>query len=399
MALTRRRWMTVTGAAAAALASPRSVSAAATPPPLPPPLPADAFRDRQARLRAGAKASGAAALFVTPSTNLAYAANLSIARSERLTALLLLTDGPSILLTPQFEADNHRRDAVVDEIVPWKEDEDPLAAAARILPRGAVGIEGTTAYDTVTRLSTAGAFEPRDASPVFDALRRIKSPEEQAFIRDAARRTILAIEATHRALAVGKTEGEIASVLEAEFRALGVRGGGLVQFGPSAAFPHGGPGERRLAKGDVVLIDAGCKVRDYNSDVTRTVSYGPPSDEIRKVYAAVDRAQRAGIDALRAGATGEQADGAARRVIGEAGFAAAFTHRLGHGLGMDGHEAPYLVAGNAAPLSAGNTVTVEPGIYLPGKFGVRIEDDYAVRDSAPPGSLSARPAELVVLKV
>jgi Xaa-Pro dipeptidase len=399
MALTRRRWMTVTGAAAAALASPRSVSAAATPPPLPPPLPADAFRDRQARLRAGAKASGAAALFVTPSTNLAYAANLSIARSERLTALLLLTDGPSILLTPQFEADNHRRDAVVDEIVPWKEDEDPLAAAARILPRGAVGIEGTTAYDTVTRLSAAGAFEPRDASPVFDALRRIKSQEEQAFIRDAARRTILAIEATHRALAVGKTEGEIASVLEAEFRALGVRGGGLVQFGPSAAFPHGGPGERRLAKGDVVLIDAGCKVRDYNSDVTRTVSYGPPSDEIRKVYAAVDRAQRAGIDALRAGATGEQADGAARRVIGEAGFAAAFTHRLGHGLGMDGHEAPYLVAGNAAPLSAGNTVTVEPGIYLPGKFGVRIEDDYAVRDSAPPGSLSARPAELVVLKV
>jgi Xaa-Pro dipeptidase len=400
MALTRRRWMTATGAAAAAaLAPPRSVSAAATPLPLPPPLPADAFRDRQARLRAGARASGAAALFVTPSTNLAYAANLSIQRSERLTALLLLTDGPAVLLTPQFEADNHRRDAVVDEIVPWKEDEDPIAAAARVLPPGAVGIEGTTAYDTVTRLSAAGALEPRDASAVFDALRRIKSPEEQAFIRDAARRTILAIEATHRALAVGKTEGEIASVLEAEFRALGVRGGGLVQFGPSAAFPHGGPGERRLAKGDVVLIDAGCKVRDYNSDVTRTVSYGPPSDEVRKVYAAVDRAQRAGIDALRAGATGEQADGAARRVIGAAGWAAAFTHRLGHGLGMDGHEAPYLVAGNAAPLSAGNTVTVEPGIYLPGKFGVRIEDDYAVRDTAPPGSLSARPAELVVLKI
>src|SRR4029077_18983817 len=146
MALRRPRWMPAPGApAAAALARPRSASAAATPPPLPPPLPADAFRDRQARLRAGAKASGAAALFVTPSTNLAYAANLSISRSERLTALLLLTDGPAILLTPQFEADNHRRDVVVDDIVPWKEDEDPIAAAARILPRGAVGIEGTTA--------------------------------------------------------------------------------------------------------------------------------------------------------------------------------------------------------------------------------------------------------------
>src|SRR5262249_6014454 len=261
--------------------------------------------------------------------------------------LLLMTDGPAVLLTPSFEADNHRRDAVVDEIVSWKEDEDPIAAAARILPRGPIGIEGTTAYDTVTRLAAAGPFEPRDASPVFDALRRIKSPEEQAYIREAARRTSLAIEATHRALAVGRTEGEISAVLEAELRALGVRGGGLVQFGPSAAFPHGAPGERRLAKGDVVLIDAGCKVREYNSDVTRTVSYGPPSDEVRKVYAAVDRAQRAGIDALRAGATGEEADRAARRIIEEAGWGAAFTHRLGHGLGMDGHEAPYLVAGNA----------------------------------------------------
>ena len=399
MPLTRRRWMTATGAAAAAaMASPRSASSAATPPPLPAPLPADAFRDRQARLRAGAKAAGVAALFVTPSTNLAYAANLSIGRSERLTALLLLTDGPAVLVTPSFEADNHRRNAVVDEIVSWKEDEDPLAAAARILPRGAIGIEGTTAYDTVTRLSAAGPFEPRDASAVFDALRRIKSPEEQAFIREAARRTNLAIDATHRALAVGKTEGEISAVLEAEFRALGVRGGGLVQFGPSAALPHGAPGERRLARGDVVLIDAGCKIREYNSDVTRTVSFGAPSDEIRRVYAAVDRAQRTGIDALRAGASGEDADRAARKVIADAGWGDAFTHRLGHGLGMDGHEAPYLVSGNATPLSTGNTVTVEPGIYLPGKFGVRIEDDYAVRDSAPPGSLSARPAELVVVK-
>src|SRR5262249_48945925 len=150
----------------------------------------------------------------------------------------------------------------------------------------------------------------------------------------------LAIEATHRALAVGKTEGEISAVLEGEFRALGVRGGGLVQFGPSAAYPHGGPGERRPAQGAGGPLAAGCKVREYNSDVTRTVSYGPPSDEVRRVYAAVGRAQRAGIDALHAGATGEEADRAARRVIAEAGWGDAFTHRLGHGLGMDGHEAP-----------------------------------------------------------
>ena len=132
-------------------------------------------------------------------------------------------------------------------------------------------------------------------------------------------------------------------------------------------------------------------------DVTRTVAFGPPSDDVRRVYAAVDRAQRAGIDALRAGATGAEVDRTARQVIVEAGWGDAFTHRLGHGLGLDGHEPPYLVRGNGAPLSAGNTVTIEPGIYLPGKFGVRIEDDYAVRDASPPSGLSARPAELVVL--
>jgi Xaa-Pro dipeptidase len=399
MELTRRRWMTATGAAAAVALAPGRSSAVPSPPPaLPPALAPDAFRERQARLRASAKASGVAALFVSPSTNLAYAANLGIGRSERLTALVLFTDGPAVLVTPFFEAENHRRDAVVDEIVTWKENEDPIAITVRLLTKGPVGIEGTTAYDTVTRLTAAGHLEVRDATAAFDALRRIKSPEEQAFIREAARRTNLAIDATHSRLETGKAEGEISALLESEFQALGVRGGGLVQFGPSAAFPHGAPGERRLNRGDVVLIDAGCKVRGYTSDVTRTVAFGKASDELRAVYGAVDLAQRAGIGALRAGVAGEEVDRAARQVIEEAGFGAAFTHRLGHGLGLDGHESPYLVRGNSEPLSAGNTVTIEPGIYLPGKFGVRIEDDYAVREAAVPGSLSARPAELIVLK-
>ena len=398
MALTRRRWMAATGAAAAAAVARPGFPEATPAPPLPAPLSADAFHGRQDRLRAGARAAGMTALIATPSTSLAWASNLAIDRSERLTALLLIVDGPAILVTPAFEADNHRRDVVVDEIVPWKEDEDPIAIAAKIVPRGVLGVEATTAYDTAIRLTASASLEARDAAEVFAAPRRIKSPEEQDFIREAARRTNLAIAATHKSLASGRTEGEISAVLEREFQALGVRGGGLVQFGPSAAFPHGAPGERRLARGDVVLIDAGCKVRGYTSDVTRTVSFGAPSDDVRRVYAAVDRAQKAGIDALRAGASGEEVDRAARRVIEEAGWGDAFTHRLGHGLGMDGHEPPYLVRGNAAPLAAGNTVTIEPGIYLPGKFGVRIEDDYAVGESAPPGSLSARPADLVVLK-
>lgn len=390
--------MAAAGAAAAAVALPNPpLGAAQAPPPLPPPLAPEVFRQRQAKLRASARAASLDALFVTPSTDLAYAAGLSIGSSERLTALLLFTDGPAALITPAFEADNHRREAVVDEIVTWREDEDPIAAAAKMLKKAkSVGVEGSAAYSTVARLLEAAPIRAENAAPLFGALRMIKSPPEQDFIRDAARRTSLAIEATHRQLARGVAESEVAALLEREFQRLGVRGSGLVQFGPSSAFPHGAPGDRRLAIGDAVLIDAGCRVHGYTSDVTRTVSFGPPSDELRKVYATVDRAQKAGIEALRAGATGQEVDRAARRVIEEAGYGGFFTHRLGHGLGMDGHEPPYLVAGNASPLSAGNTVTVEPGIYLPGRFGVRIEDDYGVREAAP-ASLSARPRDLAIL--
>lgn len=394
--------MTAAGTAATSAAWSLPVTADAPAPAmaLPRPLSPDIFRERQARLVAAAKARGLDALFVTPSTNLAWSANLAIGRSERLTALILPVDGPATLVTPSFEAENHKRDVVVGEIVTWNEDEDPMPLAARALGRAkSIGIDGATDYHTVSQLSATPALsgvKMSDATSAFDALRMVKSAEEKALIRDAARRTILAIEGAHRRLTRGMSETALSAILEQEFRKVGVHGGGLVQFGPSAAFPHGAPGERVLERGDVVLIDAGCKVRGYTSDVTRTVAFGTPKDEVRRVYDVVDRAQRAGIEALRAGATGEAVDRAARHVIEEAGHGAFFTHRLGHGLGMDGHEPPYLVRGNTTPLVAGNTVTVEPGIYLPGKFGVRIEDDFAVTDSAAE-SLSTRPGSLKVL--
>ena len=387
------------GGACAAAAVLRTPPLAAVPEalPLPPPLKPDAFRERQAKLRNEAKARGLDALFVTPSTNLAYSANLAIGRSERLTALLLFADGPAVLVTPSFEESNHRRSAVVDEVRTWQEEEDPIALVAKLISgKKAIGIEGSTAYGTVTALASASAAKVEDAMAVFDALRTVKSDEEQGFIREAARRTNLAITATHKRMRAGMTENEVAKILEDEFSKLGVRGGGLVQFGPSSALPHGGPAERRLAKGDPVLIDSGCRVRGYSSDITRTVSFGPPSDEFRKVYAAVDRAQMAGIEALKAGAAGEDVDRAARKAIENAGYGKYFTHRLGHGLGMDGHEQPYLVRGNRKPLTAGNVETIEPGIYIPDHFGVRIEDDYAVEQTGAK-SLSVRPGEIVVL--
>ena len=193
------------------------------------------------------------------------------------------------------------------------------------------------------------------------------------------------------------TEKQVSAILAEEFARVGVTGDGLVQFGPNSAFPHGAPEERTLAPGDVILIDTGCRVRGYTSDITRTVSFGNPSDELRKVYDVVEKAQSAGIAALKAGAIPEEVDAAARRVIEQAGYGQFFTHRLGHGLGMDGHESPYLVHGNRTPLVEGNTVTIEPGIYMPGKFGVRIEDDYAVRTAAAEG-LSDRSLSLQILR-
>jgi Xaa-Pro dipeptidase len=211
-----------------------------------------------------------------------------------------------------------------------------------------------------------------------DSLREVKSPAEQSFIRAAGVRTVAAIEATWARLRAGTSEREGAAILGEEFARVGIPSDGLVQFGPSSALPHGGPGDRRLAVGDVVLIDCGCEVHGYTSDITRTAAFGRADEKVRRVYDVVARAQRAGIDALTAGAAGERVDAAARKVIADAGFGEFFTHRLGHGLGMDGHESPYLVAGNVRPLVAGNVETVEPGIYIPGEFGVRIEDDYAV---------------------
>jgi len=393
---TRRHIVLGASAAAAAALLPMDRADAASAPPLPDPLGPDVFKERQTRLRAAAKAKGIDALFVTPSSNLIYSANLSIFRSERLTALLLLTAGPAILVTPSFEEANHRRSAVIDEAKTWQEDEDPISVVMRILgPQKTIGVEGSTNYSTVGALTAAGG-RVEDATTLFDELRRVKSAQEQSLIQEAGRRTVSAIRSTHKRIRAGMTESDVARILEEEFVKLGVRGGGLVQFGPSSAFPHGAPAERRLAKGDPVLIDCGCKIHGYNSDVTRTVSFGAPSDELRKVYDIVDRAQVAGIQALKAGAAGEDVDRAARKVIEDAGYGQFFTHRLGHGLGLDGHEAPYLVHGNKAPLVAGNTETIEPGIYMPGKFGVRIEDDYAVA-SGVPASLSERTTELEVV--
>jgi Xaa-Pro dipeptidase len=366
---------------------------------LPPPLSKEVFRKRQENLRDVLRRGGIDALFVTPGTNLRYAANLSIGRSERLTALLLPSTGPAVVVTPFFERPRSESSGVFDAIETWQEEEDPFALCAKVLGTGkTVAVEGSTALHTAEQLRASARAALRDGTVMFDALRSVKSAEEQAFIRAAGVRTVAAIEGTWKRLRTGMTEREGAGILAEEFARAGTPSGGLVQFGPSSALPHGGPGERRLAVGDVVLIDTGCEIEGYTSDITRTAAFGRSSDKLKRVYDVVDRAQRAGIAALAPGVPCENVDAAARKVIDEAGFGRYFTHRVGHGLGMDGHETPYLVGGNERRLVEGNVETIEPGIYLPGEFGIRIEDDYAVssggnqRLSPPPIGLRVLPA-------
>jgi Xaa-Pro dipeptidase len=188
------------------------------------------------------------------------------------------------------------------------------------------------------------------------------------------------------ALREGMSQEDIAHLVEAGFSKMGLRGGALVLLGPSAALPHGTRKPQTLKEGDVVLIDGGCGVDGYASDVTRTGIFGKPSDKIAKAFEITRKAQDAALDAARAGRLSGSVDHAARAVITGAGYGPGykyFTHRLGHGIGLDGHEHPYLVKGSTTNLEPGMTFSNEPGIYVPGEFGMRCEDDMVIAADGP----------------
>lgn len=337
------------------------------------------------------------ALFATPGTNLQYLTGISTFRSERLIAALIPVRGETEIVSPYFEEERIRRGSIVKNIRTWREEENPYALLGKILAewgsrRPRIGIEPTTAYDNIVRLRKAvPAAVVVDGAPVFDQLRLVKTEDDLQAIREAISATLGAIMTTHSLLKEGMSERDVAGVLSAEMNKLGSPGGGLVQFGPNSALPHGGPGNSKLTRGTVVLIDAGSRIRGYTSDITRTIYWGgEPPKEYKTVFNTVRAAQEAGMLAARPGVECQAVDRAARAVIEKAGYGQYFTHRLGHGLGMDGHEYPYLVEGNTFRLQAGNVVTIEPGIYMPGKFGVRIEDDFVIteRGAIPLSSLS-----------
>lgn len=358
------------------------------PPELPPPLGPQVFQRRIERVQELLGRRRIHILFAEPSTNFEYLAGATFGRSERLIALLVPRSGDPVILAPAFEAERVRRATHIREVLGWEESEDPYAlvrsAVARMarLP-GRVAVEGSTRYSTLYALGRAlPRWAVMPADPIFVALRIHKSPEEVALIRRAAQITEAAIAAAFGRLETGWTDREVARLLAEEMRTRGVEGGGLVQFGPTSASPHGGTENRKLALGMPVLIDAGCRVHGYTSDVTRMHFFGSHiPDTYREVYNTVLGAQTAAVEAAKPGVPCQELDRIARRVIAAAGYGPYFTHRLGHGLGMDGHEPPYLVEGNDQAIKPGMTFTIEPGIYLPGEWGVRLEDDFLVTES------------------
>jgi Xaa-Pro dipeptidase len=212
----------------------------------------------------------------------------------------------------------------------------------------------------------------------------VKSPHELELMRLAAQVTLKAYEAAWRALRDGMTQSEFARLVSAAHERLGFEGGASVQVGQYSALPHGSATPQVVREGTILLIDGGCSVEGYASDISRTFVLGKPTDDMARVFDIVRRAQSAALAAAKPGVPCEAVDSAARTIITDAGFGPGykyFTHRVGHGMGMDGHEWPYLVGGNMLPLAPGMTFSDEPGIYIKGRFGVRLEDDMVITQS------------------
>ena len=367
-----------------------------------PSLSPEVFARRIQRAQAELKSRKLDFLIATPGTNYEYFTGYNPGRSERLIAVVVPVTGKTLVVCPAFEVERIKQHGAIADARGWEEQENPYKLVKNVVrelkPRGngVIALESTTSYEVSVALADQlSGWKFVNAAPVTERLRIIKAPEEVALIRRAIEITEAAIAATFAQLTAGQSERDVAQLLSREMQQRGAPGGGLVQFGPSSALPHGGPAGPKLERETVVLIDCGCRVTGYESDITRTIWFGDsPSDEFKKVFNLLHDAQTAAMQLGRPLYTPcQEMDRAARKVISDGGYGPSFTHRLGHGLGMDGHEVPYLVEGNETRLEPGMVFTIEPGIYQLGRFGVRIEDDCLMTDQGVE-VLSHRPAKL-----
>ncbi len=356
---------------------------------------------RMERARRDAAEAGLAGVLVTPGSDLAYLTGYAPLPLERLTLLVLVVGRDPVLLVPELErpgalASLHDRTL---EVLGWEDGEDPYAAAARLLPAGRLALSDQTWAAHVIGLQRAAP----DASlttigRALPLLRARKGEDELLALRTVA----ASADAAFAGVLDVRFEGRREIDLAAELADLLLTNGHetvdftIVGSGPNGASPHHEASERVIQVGDMVVMDFGGHRAGYCSDISRTVVVDEPTTEQRRVHDIVRVAQQAGFDAVRPGVACEQVDAAARSVIEEAGFGEAFVHRTGHGIGIDVHEPPYIVAGDPTPLEEGMTFSIEPGIYLAGRFGVRIEDIVAVTGTGA-DRLNRAPHDLAVV--
>jgi Xaa-Pro dipeptidase len=359
------------------------------------PITADEFHARVLRAQSLMAQSNPIfdAILIGPGTSLYYFTGIRWWLSERLLALIIPRNGQPILISPAFEESRMRESLLYSaEVRAWQEDESPsqLIAASladRGLRTGRIGIEERlpfTFYDHFR--AAAPAYDLASADPITIACRAVKSPHELELMRLACEATCDVYRAVFASLKEGMTQDQVSELVGAGYAKMHLRGDALVLFGPSAALPHGSKQPRTLKEGDVVLIDDGCTVEGYCSDVTRTGVFGKPSEKIQRAFETVRKAQDAALDAARSGKFSGSVDDAARSVVTSAGYGPSykfFAHRLGHGIGLDIHEHPYLVHNSKTVLEPGMTFSNEPGIYVPGEFGVRCEDLMAITPDGP----------------
>ena len=355
------------------------------------PLTPEDFAARQEKARRLLAERGFDALFVGGGTNLLYFTKVGWWLSERVFGVLLSPKKDPVWVCPAFEVERAKELVPAgQEIRTWEEHESPYALIGGVLKDlgAATGKLATApdlrAFEVHGLRRTLTAAEIVDGAPVTEGCRGVKTAKEIAYLDLANRITKLAYREGFKTLREGMTTRDLAGAIAMATQKLGSQGGGGPQFGPNTAFPHGSQVQRNLQPGDAVLVDGGCGIEGYRSDVTRTVVFGQPSDKQKKVWDIVRDAQKAALAAAKPGATCESVDRAARKVVEDAGFGPGykyFAHRLGHGIGMEGHEYPYLVKGNTLKLEPGMTFSNEPGLYIYGEFGIRVEDCMVVTES------------------
>jgi Xaa-Pro dipeptidase len=389
-------------AGAALAAAPRLLAAAPADPALRPmtgdvvPIGGAERLARVAKAQRLMRAHGFGAILIEPGASLVYFTGIQWHRSERLTAAVLPAEGEAIIVTPFFEAPSVRETlAIPAEVRTWEEDEDPLKLVAgalrdRRLAGRPVGVEETVRFFAVDGLQKALPHVAiRNAAPIVRPCRMIKSPAELALMQKATDVTIAAYRHTWKRIERGMRPSDIAAIMNGATEALGGNPEfALILLGEAAAYPHGSGKPQQVRDGEVVLMDCGCTVEGYQSDISRTFVFGEPTSEQRKVWGQVRRGQQIAFETARIGAPAGSVDDAVRRQYEAWGYGPRYklpgtSHRTGHGIGLDGHEPVNLVHGETTPLAPGMCFSDEPGIYIPGKFGIRLEDCFHMTEAGP----------------